>query len=141
MSEERRKRQQEREDREPGPTVWRRVAVAIAVLAAFAGAYYLGQRKRVSTLDAFAQCVAGKGAKMYGLFWCEHCAEQKEMFGSSFQYIPYVECGVKGSHQEEANCAAAGLKNFPTWQFADGERKEGPQSMQFLSQKTGCKLP
>lgn len=78
---------------------------------------------------------------MYGLYWCPHCEDQKEMFGSSFQYIPYVECGVKGSHKEEQVCTDAGVKNFPTWQFADGGRIEGPQALQFLSQKTGCSLP
>jgi hypothetical protein len=78
---------------------------------------------------------------MYGLYWCTHCAEQKDLFGPSFQYVPYIECGVKGSRSEEAVCAQSGVKNFPTWQFADGARVEGTQSLQFLSQKSGCSLP
>ena len=59
---------------------------------------------------------------MYGAYWCPHCAEQKEMFGTSFQYVPYVECGIKGSRDEAPVCAQAGVKHFPTWQFPDGER-------------------
>ena len=34
---------------------------------------------------------------MYGLYWCPHCIEQKEMFGAAFHYVPYVECAIKGS--------------------------------------------
>jgi hypothetical protein len=142
MSEERRKRQQERLGEASAKGGWfRKLLTAVLVVAGFGGAYYLGQRKRVSRLDGFAQCIAGKGAKMYGLYWCTHCAEQKEMFGASFQFIPYIECGIKGSRNEEQSCMNVGVKNFPTWQFADGERREGPQPLQLLSEKTGCRLP
>ena len=34
---------------------------------------------------------------MYGLYWCPHCIEQKQMFGEAFHYVPYVECAIKGS--------------------------------------------
>ncbi len=92
-------------------------------------------------LDAFAQCLTAKQAKMYGAYWCPHCDEQKEMFGSSFQYAPYVECGIKGSHALEPACTQTGIKRFPTWIFADGTRVEGKQELTFLSDKTGCVLP
>src|SRR5438309_7316051 len=39
---------------------------ALPILAAFALAAYLGFRKRASRLDAFAQCLSAKQAKMYG---------------------------------------------------------------------------
>jgi hypothetical protein len=63
------------------------------------------------------------------------------MFESSFQYVPYVECGVSGSREEAPLCKDAGIKHFPTWQFADGERREGTLSLQVLGSKTGCSLP
>lgn len=78
---------------------------------------------------------------MYGAYWCPHCAEQEEMFGGAFQYVSYVECGVAGSREEAAHCVQAGIKHFPTWQFADGERREGAQGLQALGEKTGCGLP
>ena len=118
-----------------------KIIVLVLILAAFAGAYYLGRRKRASRLDAFAQCLADHHAKMYGLYWCTHCAEQKQMFGSSFQYISYIECGIKGERGEQQVCIDAGVKNLPTWEFADGSRREGTQSLLILSQKTGCSLP
>jgi hypothetical protein len=121
--------------------VLRKVLTVTLIVAAFAAAYYLGRRKRTQRLDTFAQCLTAKQAKMYGLSWCPHCAEQKEMFGSSFQYISYVECGTKSSHDEEASCVQAGIKHFPTWQFTSGWRQEGTLSLQLLSEKTGCSLP
>ena len=92
-------------------------------------------------LDAFAKCLAAKPAKMYGAYWCPHCADQKEMFESSFQYVPYVECGVPGSRDEAQACKDAGIKHFPTWEFAGGERQEGTLPLQMLGTKTGCSLP
>jgi len=118
----------------------RNLAILVLVAAAFAATYYLGQRRRAHRLDAFAQCLAARQAKIYGLYWCTHCAEQKEILGPSFQYVPYVECGIKGSHAEEPVCTQAGVTHFPTWQFS-GERHEGVLSLQALSEKTGCSLP
>ena len=119
----------------------RKIVIAVLIVAAFAAVIYLGLRKRRSRLDVFAKCLAARQATMYGAYWCPHCADQKEMFASSFQYVPYVECGMPGSRAEAQVCKDAGIKHFPTWQFADGERQEGAQSLQALAAKTGCSLP
>jgi len=115
--------------------------VTAVLIAAFALVIYLGLRKRSSRFEQFAKCLAVHQAKMYGAYWCPHCADQKEMFESSFRYVPYVECGVTGSREEAPLCKDAGIKHFPTWQFADGERREGTLSLQVLGSKTGCSLP
>ena len=115
--------------------------IAIVIIIAFAAAYYFLWYKHTSRLDAFAKCLTAKQAKMYGAFWCPHCEEQKEMFGSSFQYAPYIECGIKGSKGIEPVCTQAGIKRFPTWIFADGTRVEGEHELDFLGQETGCSLP
>jgi hypothetical protein len=142
MSQERRKRQQKREGREqPNPNRTRYIMIAIVIVIAFAAAYYFLWYKRTSRLDAFAKCLTAKQAKMYGAFWCPHCEEQKEKFGSSFQYAPYIECGIKGSKGIEPVCTQAGIKRFPTWIFADGTRVEGEHELDFLGQETGCSLP
>jgi hypothetical protein len=119
----------------------RKTLTALLIVAAFGVVIYLGLRQRSHRLDAFARCLASKPAKMYGAYWCPHCADQKAMFESSVKYVPYVECGVPGSHDEAQVCKDAGIKHFPTWEFADGERQEGTQALQALSTKTGCSLP
>jgi len=142
MSEERRKRQQARLGQDQ-PTTFPvlKVSVIVAILLLIAGGLYLGRSRRTSQLDAFAQCLGTKNAKMYGAYWCPHCAEQKELFGSAFDYAPYTECGIKGSRAMQQVCIDAGVKRFPTWVFADGTRVEGQQQLTFLSEKTGCPLP
>src|SRR6266568_2177225 len=142
MSEQRRKRQEVREPQAGSPSGWpRKMLIGVPIVAAFAAAYYLGLRKRTSRLDTFAQCIGRSGTKMYGLYWCTHCAEQKEMFGSAFQYVPYLECGIKGqAHGEIASCTEAGVKQFPTWEFSNKERHEGVLPLDVLAQKTGCSL-
>jgi hypothetical protein len=93
--------------------------------------------------DAFAQCLTKKQAAMYGAYWCPHCNDQKKDFGASFQYVHYVECAVQGQppNVQTPACKATQIKKYPTWVFVDGERIEATQTLEQLSQKTGCKLP
>jgi len=122
------------------PWIW--IAAILVVLAVAWGAYYfLYYRKPVSTLDSFAHCLNAKGAKMYGAWWCPHCADQKESFGFAFQYVNYVECSLPNERKLNDACKQAGIKNFPTWEFADRARVEGTQPLDTLAKKTGCKMP
>jgi hypothetical protein len=110
--------------------------VVLFILAYGAGWYFRNHRH-----DGFAKCLASKQAKMYGLYWCPHCAEQKEMFGRAFRYVPYVECAIKGGGGITPECKAAGLKLFPSWQFGSNPPQEGVFPLEKLSDKTGCALP
>ena len=122
---------------------WQWLAVALIILVIGWGAYYfLYFRKPVSTLDGFAKCLNANGAKMYGAWWCPHCSEQKEMFGYAFQYVNYIECSPPNDRRTVNEiCKQAGVKNFPTWQFADGSRMEGPRPLAVLGDIAGCRLP
>jgi hypothetical protein len=141
MSDARKQRQQSRDPNSEPNSLVLKIVIVVAIVAVCGGLYFLLRRKHDSRMDAFAQCLGTKGAKMYGAYWCPHCADQKELFGSSFQYAPYVECGIKGSHNEAQVCVDAGVKRFPTWVFADGAKVEGEHSLEFLGQETGCPLP
>jgi hypothetical protein len=139
MSEERRKRQQasEKDSRKT-----KKVILYVVVAALFAGAYLAGRYYKNHKYDSFAQCVATKNAKMYGLYWCPHCADQKHEFGSSFRYVPYIECASENDpHELTPACKAAGVKLFPSWQFGADPPKEGVLTLSELSEKTGCSLP
>jgi hypothetical protein len=142
MSEERRKRQQERDGSASDgkkKVMTYGVALILLIAAFVAGRYYRNYKNH--KYDAFAQCLASKQAKMYGLYWCPHCIEQKEEFGESFHYVPYVECAIKGSSEEVAICKIAGVTHFPSWQFGTEPPREGVLSLEALSDKTGCSLP
>jgi thiol-disulfide isomerase/thioredoxin len=96
--------------------------------------------------DQFAQCVAGKGMTMYGAYWCPHCKKEKANFGSSFQYVPYVECT-----QEVKLCKNSNINSYPTWirQSSVGTstatstetRYTGELGLEKIAQITGCVLP
>jgi hypothetical protein len=139
MSEERRKRQQQRQA--GNPSAGRKKAVFyLLVVVLVAGGYWAGWYYRNHKYDAFAKCLAAQQAKMYGLYWCPHCLEQKEKFGASFRYVPYVECAIKDSKELAAECKMAGAKLFPSWQFGTGQPTPGVLSLEALSDKTGCSL-
>ena len=141
MSEERRQKQQEREGSSTAETTTKKTVTYGVVLILLAAAFLGGRYYRNHKYDSFARCLASKRAKMYGLYWCPHCIEQKQMFGDAFHYVPYVECGIKGSRDESTECKIAGVKLFPSWQFDAEPPREGVLSLEALSDKTGCSLP
>jgi hypothetical protein len=134
-------REKEATQQKKGPR-WSWLLIVTGVLLAGWSGYYYYSYRNVSTLDDFAKCVSSKGTRMYGAWWCPHCADQKESFGFAFQYVTYTECGVEGqTHSVNEQCKNEGIKNFPTWQFGDGHREEGVLPLPDLAAKTGCKLP
>jgi hypothetical protein len=140
MSEERRKRVKHGEEL-PQSAVSRKRMIWIGIVVVFVVGYVAFWFYTNHRYDEFAKCLAARQAKMYGLYWCPHCAEQKEMFGKAFRYVPYVECAIKGSHELAPACSAVGVKLFPSWQFGTNQPIEGVFPMQELSDKTGCSLP
>jgi hypothetical protein len=143
MSQERRQRRNEKFGiKNPGRNWGRRAIYAVLVAAGLGLAYYLGNRTQHKH-DAFAKCLTQRGLKMYGAYWCPHCEEEKEKFGASFEYAPYIECGVQGDlHGVAQVCKDAGISHYPTWQFPPlGERVERVFTLQELSNRTGCPLP
>jgi glutaredoxin len=71
---------------------------------------------------------------MYGTEWCSHCKNQKAAFGSSFEYVYYVDCD-----KDKDECIKAGVKGYPTWQI-NGENYPGEQSFERLAFLTGCSV-
>ena len=97
--------------------------------------YVIRQPKSSANLDSFAKCLAEKKITMYGAYWCPHCQSQKKLFGDSFQYVPYVECP-----NSPKVCLDKGATGYPTWITSDGTKLVGEQSLEKLSQISGCSL-
>jgi hypothetical protein len=91
--------------------------------------------------DSFAKCVTDSGAKMYGAYWCPHCANQKKAFGNSFDLIDYIECDPRGDGAQPQLCQLQGVQGYPTWIFGDQTRLSGEVPLPQLATKTGCVLP
>lgn len=78
-----------------------------------------------------AECI-GNNAIMYSQTGCHFCKIQKDMFGSSVQYLNVIECDY-----QPAVCNALGIAGTPTW-IIDGEKYEGVQAIETLQNLTGC---
>ncbi|MBW2967158.1 hypothetical protein KY362_01590 [Candidatus Woesearchaeota archaeon] len=85
--------------------------------------------------DAFAQCLNDAGVVMYGSKWCPHCKDMKGKFGSSMEYMQYVECSDSG---EPERCRADGIKMYPAFKFKDGTVLYGEMDLEILGNKAGC---
>lgn len=84
--------------------------------------------------ESFAKCLTEKNVTMYGTEWCSHCKAQKRDFGSSFEYVNFVDC------DKQMNlCLANKVKVYPTW-IIDGEIIAGDQNLEYLSELSGCEI-
>ena len=110
------------------------ISILIAAAVAFT-VFYLNDEQAPGKFDDFARCLAQKGVTMYGADWCPHCLNEKRAFGSSFKYVPYVECP-----DEPKKCLAQGINGYPTWIFPDGKKLEGEQGIEKLAQESGCPI-
>ncbi len=143
MSQERRERQKEKLGIKTSSRNWKRIAIyAVLAVVVLGSAYYIDHRSQHKQ-DAFARCLTARGVKMYGAWWCPHCVEQKEKFAASFEYAPYVECGIKGDTQRAvAEFVRTKMStNIRRGSFRRlGERVARVFTLQELSDRTGCPL-
>lgn len=113
---------------------WIILLVVVAVAAGiFVWVYY------PRPLDNFAKCLKDNDVVLYGAFWCSHCQSQKALFGGSQKYLPYVECSDPDGKAIQA-CIDKNINSYPTWQFKDGTTLTGEQTLQTLSQRSGCPI-
>jgi hypothetical protein len=108
----------------------------IALVALLALNFSTSQKAKV---DVLAQCLTANGAKIYGAYWCPHCLDQKKEFGDSWKYVTYVECSLPDNAGETQACIDAGIRGYPTWEFADGRRVSGKLSFEQLASYSNCK--
>ena len=92
--------------------------------------------------DALANCLAEKGVKEYGAFWCPNCANQKKLFGESYSVIMskqvYVECDARGENEQSELCIEKKIEKYPTWEFPNGEITIGVMQLPDLAARAGC---
>lgn len=88
----------------------------------------------------FAKCLSDNNVKMYGAFWCTHCADQKALFGDSWSLVNYVECSTPDGRDKTQFCKDANVTSYPTWEFKDGTRYTGLLTLEEISARTGCAI-
>ena len=83
-----------------------------------------------------ARYLTRSGVVFYGAYWCPHCREQKDLFGSAAALLPYVECDPRGANPQPARCVARGIRVYPTWEFG-GQLVEGVLTLDDLARRSG----
>ena len=127
------------------PWLSRTVPVAVAFIAIlhlnYVGVLGRSPEAEDPTARALAIHLTGRGAKMYGAYWCDHCVAQKEIFGAAARRLPYVECsaGGQGSRQTSV-CSGLRIATYPTW-IIDGKRHEKLLTRSELAALTGFQPP
>jgi hypothetical protein len=94
--------------------------------------------------EPLGECLARKGAHLYGASWCHWCHVQLELFGPQAAKVPYTDCDASGSLDWLPACAEKGLEfdsPLPAWIFADGTRINGVRSLKWLAYQTNCPVP
>jgi len=117
------------------------IIIIVLLVISLAAALWIKSSSQPGQLDAFAECLKAKGAVFYGTFWCQHCQNQKALFGKSAKRLPYVECSTPDGQSQSAFCKDKNINGYPTWEFNDGSRLSGELSLTRLAEKTGCPLP
>lgn len=125
------------------------ILIVSGILIVGALGYWYMEQSKPGELDTFAQCLTEKGVKFYGAFWCPHCQSQKAIFGSSKQYLPYIECSTADSKGQTEICKEKNITSYPTWSFAISsttattteEFAPGEKTLQELAEKSSCVLP
>lgn len=94
--------------------------------------------------ERLAECLARKGAHLYGASWCHWCHVQLELFGTDAPKIPYTDCDPQSTLELAPECKEKGFElesPLPTWIFGDGTRAIGVRSLKWLAHQTGCPAP
>jgi len=120
------------------------LSIIVPIILVVGGLVFIAKNNQAggSEYDSFAQCLTEKGTTYYGAYWCPNCQNQNKLFGSAKEHVDYVECGVPGNRSQQSKvCKDAGIEAYPTWEFSDGSRVTGTQSLSKLAGKTGCELP
>ena len=132
---------QEKIKREKNKKLIKKISIYSILVIVIAAILYISisSASKPGKYDDFAKCLTEKDVKEYGAFWCPNCAKQKEMFGKSFQYVTYIECDARGKNPQPSLCKEKNIKGYPTWEYNE-TFLEGVQSLEELSQWTGCSL-
>lgn len=91
-------------------------------------------------LVSFAKSLRDAGVIFYGADWCAICAEQKRLFGDGEQFLNFQEV-TRGDRTPDPNKSGANVSIYPTWEYTNGTRRTGLQTLAQISADSGIAIP
>ena len=107
------------------------IIILIIIFSSFGVYSYM---KKPGQYDEFVKCLTDKEVIIYGNDYCSYTNQQLNFFGKSQKYLNYVKCV-----DNENLCDEKGVEITPTWEI-NGETYSGIQSLEKLSELTGCEI-
>lgn len=121
-----------------GPWLGKSLGVAVGVIVVlhlyFAGYWGNAPGPEDPWVRNLAEHLTRSNVKFFGASWCPHCQDQKKLFGSSVNRIPYIECSPGGPNTPQApECKEKAIQSYPTW-IVNGQRHTGVLPLDTLAQ-------
>lgn len=126
-------------------------SIETALPAAEGEGAIVAEGEAAQDLVAFAKALAASGTRYYGAAWCPHCTATKELFQDGGDFLPFIEVtnldspvtlnAVGNGTDLTLNPSGVPITSFPTWEFPDGTRLEGEQTLATISQRSGVPIP
>ncbi|MEQ1828272.1 MAG: peptidylprolyl isomerase, partial [Pirellula sp.] len=100
----------------------------------------VGEGEDAPNLVEFAKALQQGGVRFFGADWCPVCNEQKKLFEDGYQFLPFIEM-TNPDRTRNATAISENVTQYPTWEFANGSRVTGLQTLQQLSTLSGIAIP
>ena len=100
----------------------------------------VGEGEDAPNLVEFAKALSQAGVRFFGADWCPFCTEQKALFQDGAQFLPFIEIS-NPDRTRNATGISENVTTYPTWEFGNGQRVTGVQTLQQLSTFSGVAIP
>ncbi|MGI9470361.1 MAG: Ig-like domain-containing protein, partial [Rubripirellula sp.] len=99
-----------------------------------------GEGELAPDLVQFAKDLVDAGVQFFGAEWCPACTAQKELFQDGKNDLGFIEV-TNPDRTLNSIGIAENIAQFPTWDFPDGTRVVGLQTLEQLSALSGVAIP
>ena len=100
----------------------------------------VGEGEDAPNLVEFAKALQQAGVRFFGADWCPFCTEQKALFQDGAHFLPFIEMS-NPDRTRNATAISENVSTYPTWDFGNGQRVTGVQTLQQLSTLSGIAIP
>ena len=100
----------------------------------------VGEGEDAPNLVEFAKALQQAGVRFFGADWCPFCTEQKALFQDGAPFLPFIEMS-NPDRTRNATAISENVTTYPTWEFGNGQRVTGVQTLQQLATLSGVAIP